>query len=331
MSIIHYLLRISHLQSGGLITNYSCTSRCRHCLYACSPKRSKEYITAKQARENFRIAKEFQCKSLHIGGGEPFLNPAGLMEVARMAGREGIVIEYIETNASWFNEGYKSLEILDELKNEGIHTLLISISPFHNEFIPFNKVKKLIEACYKKGIHVFPWMETFIGDQLQMDTEKTHKLEEYKQLFGDDYVYRIPSRYWIHYGGRAIDIFRNEFALKRVDELIRFSQPCSELADTSHFHIDLKGKYIPGLCSGFGLDADDLDNPLWMKKYRLVQMLYAEGIGALLDYAKTKYDFKTVREYMNKCQLCTAIREYLVGMNLAYEELYPVEFYAELE
>ncbi len=43
------LLHISSLYSGGLITNYYCTSQCRHCLYGCSPKWPKEYIIKEKA------------------------------------------------------------------------------------------------------------------------------------------------------------------------------------------------------------------------------------------------------------------------------------------
>lgn len=38
------LFSIDRLQSGGVITNYTCTSRCAHCLYGCSPGWPKEYM-----------------------------------------------------------------------------------------------------------------------------------------------------------------------------------------------------------------------------------------------------------------------------------------------
>jgi len=34
-------LKIGRLASGGIITNYFCTSTCRHCLYNCSPRWEK--------------------------------------------------------------------------------------------------------------------------------------------------------------------------------------------------------------------------------------------------------------------------------------------------
>lgn len=43
-------LFIRRLMSGGLITNYHCTSACRHCLYRSSPRWPKEFI-AKPIKE----------------------------------------------------------------------------------------------------------------------------------------------------------------------------------------------------------------------------------------------------------------------------------------
>ena len=94
-------LHISYLQSGGLITNYYCTSRCRHCLYGCSPSWPKEYIDKDTARMNFKKIKSLNCFSVHIGGGEPFLKADLLESVLEAASEEGIGIEYIETNSSW--------------------------------------------------------------------------------------------------------------------------------------------------------------------------------------------------------------------------------------
>lgn len=48
---------INRLRSGGLITNYHCTSRCAHCLYNCGPNREKAYMSPEKAGENLSIIK----------------------------------------------------------------------------------------------------------------------------------------------------------------------------------------------------------------------------------------------------------------------------------
>ena len=150
---------INRLLSGGLIANYHCTSRCRHCLYNCGPHRSKEYITADWAEKSFRAMKSLGCESVHIGGGEPMLQPNALGVVLEAASRTGMGIDYVETNSSWYRDPTSAAETLARLKALGLRTLLISISPFHNEHIPFAKVAGVMRACRHAGIRVFPWHE----------------------------------------------------------------------------------------------------------------------------------------------------------------------------
>ena len=56
-------------------------------------------------------------------------------------------IDYVETNSSWYRDPDTAIELLDRLKRKGLHTLLISMSPFHNEYIPFAKVKGVMVAA----------------------------------------------------------------------------------------------------------------------------------------------------------------------------------------
>lgn len=323
-------LHIDYLVSGGLITNYYCTSRCRHCLYACSPNWPKIYIQPEQVRNHIDIMKGLGCYSLHIGGGEPFLNLDALKEAVQIINKENVGIEYIETNSSWVNNVEKTSVLLQEFQRSGVHTLLVSISPFHNEHIPFKKVKTLIEICQSLGIHVFPWIQAFYPELASLNEENTHTLEDFKKAYGNDYVKEIPQRYWIHYGGRAIDTFKDEFQLYNVHTILDQSTPCMELADTSHFHLDLFGSYIPGLCSGFGIHFKDLGAPLPENKYPIIHMLYNQGIKAFYEWAIHK-GFKPEQAYLNKCHLCLAIRTYLViDKNMDSKELKPKEFYTQL-
>ena len=95
-------LKIDYLGSGGIITNYFCSSTCRHCLYACSPRREKDYISESVLSEIIHKIKAMHCHSVHVGGGEPFLNPDKLEVVMHGLYHSNIAVEYIETNSSWF-------------------------------------------------------------------------------------------------------------------------------------------------------------------------------------------------------------------------------------
>ncbi len=325
-------LIIKRLVSGGLITNYYCTSRCRHCLYACSPKWEKRYIDNETAKKNLRKIKDLGCGSIHIGGGEPFLNPEGLEMVLETAHGVGVEIDYVETNSSWFRELDSAYQILSRLKEKGLSTLLVSMSPFHNEHIPFWKVKGVIEACNRTGIGVFPWVKEFYGEINSLGDKTTHTLEEYEKKYGPGYLRSLPSRYWIHFGGRAVKTLGGVLEPVGIGEIFwRNGQRCFELLDVSHFHFDLFGNYIPGLCAGLMIERDDLGQNLPAGKYPFLNMLFEQGVKGLYEFASGKFGFKPGPGYISKCHLCLEIRQYLVlEANIDSPEFGPPGFYENL-
>ncbi len=322
-------MKIDRLRSGGLITNYYCTSACRHCLYACSPKWEKRYITEAIARTNLSVVKALGCSSLHIGGGEPFLDVEGLKRTVGIFRESGVSIDYIETNSSWFKDKGSAITLLSDLRRLGVHTLLISISPFHNEFIPFNKVRSVIETCRSTGVQIFPWVEEFLQDLQRFDVMKPHSLEEYEEAFGRDYISDITSRYWISMRGRALKTYASRMEKTKLEDLLAQNPDgCAELTDTTHFHVDLFGNYIPGLCSGLLIECCDLGNELNEEKYPLLAILSRSGISGLYESATKEYGFQPFAEYVSKCELCQHIRGYLAskrrtaGADLGYEQFY---------
>ncbi len=323
-------LTISKLHSGGLITNYFCSSRCRHCLYGCGPEWEKRYIEPAQAEKNLLKVRSLGCGSVHIGGGEPFLRPEGLVEVLKVAGRIGVSIEYVETNSSWYKDEAQACELLGRLKNEGLETILVSVSPFHNEYIPFGKVKGVINACRISGINIFPWLKAFVPETGSFDEEKTHSLEEYEKRFGDKYVVGLISRYGLTMRGRPLKTYADKLIRRPLEDILKANDGgCYELSDISHFHVDLFGNYIPGLCTGLSIAVGDLGAPLGSLEYPMLNMLYDRGIRAFLDFAVSSYGFSPAEKYLSKCELCFDIRKHMVlKRKLVSKELQPVEFYS---
>ncbi|MEJ2154496.1 MAG: radical SAM protein [Desulfobacteraceae bacterium] len=322
---------IKRLASGGVITNYSCVSRCGHCLYNCGPHRSRDYLDGVMAAKIFRSIVALGCRSVHIGGGEPLLHPKKLRAVAAAARDAGVGIDYVETNSAWFVDADQARGLLEDLRAVGVDTLLVSISPFHNAFIPYAKVSGVIDACRRTDMSVFPWVNAFVKDLTRLDVNKTHALDEFTSAFGAGYLEHIPDRYWIHLGGRALATFGAVYPKQPVEEVLAQSPgSCARaLADTSHFHIDLYGQYIPGLCAGLAIAMDDLGDALPPGKYALLEQLAVTGTGGLYELAAERYGFRPRSDgYLNHCDLCTDIRGFLWRTEgVAFEELAPDGFY----
>lgn len=324
-------LAISRLTSGGVITNYNCVSHCGHCLYNCGPHRSKDYLDTEVAGKVFTAILKHGCHSVHIGGGEPFLAPDRLLKVLQSARRCGLGIDYVETNAAWCRDMNAAEALLGDLGEAGLNTLLVSISPFHNAFIPFERVRRLIAACQEAGIQVFPWVNAFVGDLDRLGDDRPHPMAEFEAAFGPDYLARIPDRYWIHLGGRALETFRPVYPSHCIEEILAQSpQNCARvLTDTSHFHIDLYGNYVPGLCAGLAFAMEDLGSPLTEGKYPLLDLLTATGIHGLFGLASGEFGYEPRESgYLSHCDLCTDIRFFLArDYGERFAELAPAEFY----
>jgi len=331
-------LTISRLNSGGLMTNYYCTSRCAHCLYNCSPGWPRDYIGADEAAECFSVMKRMGCRSAHIGGGEPLLAPEKLIEVLRAARREKMQIEYVETNSSWFRDIESCIQTLNDLKREGLSMLLVSISPFHNEHIPFHKVKGVMEGAGKTGIQIFPWIMEFFEEINAFDDRSPHPLSEYERQYGKGYVQLIPRKYWVNLGGRALDTYSRAYPIDTPKKLLEQSRGgCIELGNTNHFHIDLFGGYIPGLCSGLSIRKEDLGSPLSREKYPWLSALHSGGVTELFSLASVKFGYASERDYIvkrhfiSKCHLCSDIRRFLViDSKVESPDLAPLHFYREM-
>ncbi len=319
------------LGSGGLITNYHCPSACRHCLYASSPRRSKKYISPETAERLGATARREGAFSLHIGGGEPLLQPEQLNETVKALRKTGVGIDYVETNCSWYRDYQQAVDILKELRAAGAGTLLVSISPFHNETIPLAKTRGVLAASREAGIGVFPWVDDFLPDLSAFDEQRPHSLEEYEAYFGAGYLRSIPSRYWVSLRGKALLTYRRFMEEQPLERILKTSDPCRSLRETSHFHLDLYGNYIPGLCTGLAVDAEDLGKPLDPERYPFLALLLSRGPEALLETARQQYGFRPAAAYVNSCELCQEIRSYLVlDEEIDSPDLAPAGFYREL-
>ena len=227
------MLKISYLVSGGIITNYKCSSKCRHCCYSSSPQWPGDYMTSSMAEEIFPVLKKLGCYSIHIGGGEPLLKPDKILDVLGVAQRNNIGIEYIETNSSWYKDETSAKAVLRELKNHGVRTLLISIDPYHNEYIPFWKVKALIRTCSEAKMNVFPWLMEFWNEVDAMDDHSSHSLDEYARLFGQDYPVKLLNRYGLNLKGRAFMTYKPMMKRQAFDKILKESKPCKLLRHLS--------------------------------------------------------------------------------------------------
>ena len=308
------ILNARNLLHGGIMVNYRCNAACRHCLYSCSPTREAGYVDADTAKKICALLRKGSCASVHIGGGEPFLDFEGLLMVIRTLKETGITLDYIETNAQWaigtsaLKETRRKLECL--LK-EGANTLCISVDPYHAEYIPYGTPLALADLCEKTGMNYFLWKRQFLPALSRLDPQKAHLRTEMEKVFSRDYIHNTARLYGIGYGGRAINIEREFGTLSPVESLTGKDTPCRNLLSTGHFHVDMLGYFIPPRCTGIRVPLSEVVSGIPEGKYPVFGALYSSGVSTLLELARQQGFTPNLEGYPSKCGLCFHLRHFL--------------------
>ncbi len=315
---------------SGIITNYGCSAACRHCMFASSPRAGKEFISGEAAERIAGRLKRAGVYSMHIGGGEPFLNFEALCVLLGAMQKAGLGVDYIETNAFWARDDAEIMKRLERLRKLGVDTIMVSVDPFHIEYVPLERPIRLVQALRRAGMDYFIWQDRFLERLLPLDMTKTHTKEELSALLGEDYVADTAREYGVKVNGRALAIAESVYEPQSALELAD-GEPCSSLLAGMHCHVDLYGNVIPSGCPGISIDLEDfLAGRLPREKYPAAQRLYAGGVRALLEYATDAGFMPDDAGYATKCSLCCAIRTWL-NENRPSPDIAPDCFYREMK
>ncbi len=323
--------RIPPLVDGGVMLSYRCTNACRHCLYRCSPRQPDEWMTPALADRVFEaLSREPHLQTVHLAGGEPTLRMDLLLEIISIAGEHGVRLSYVETNAHWCADPAAAREGMRRLKEAGLPGILISVSMFHNEFVPFRSTRHAVEAARE----VFGPRRTYLYlphlyDLLsRMPDDGRHSLEDFRRWAGLAEKPEIIARlYGVIPGGRAAEALRDSWA-PRPAETFRGGDCGADLLGTTHFHIDHRGDLFTGLCAGIAAGTvEDLHPEIEPTRRPVFYRLMTEGPCGLMDLAAERHGYEErPGGYVSPCDLCQDVRRHLWRAG-GYPELRPGSFY----
>ncbi|MBQ8641577.1 MAG: radical SAM protein [Clostridia bacterium] len=315
---------------SGIITNYVCTAACRHCMFASGPDCPKEFITAETAEKIAVLLEKAGTVSVHIGGGEPFMHFGALCDTVRALLRHGIGIDYIETNAFWAVKEDFIRERLRTLREIGVDTVMVSVDPFHIEYVPLERVLLLCHLLEEEGFDYFIWQQRFLKKLLKLDLASVHTKEELEKVLGKRYVTDTAAEYGLGMNGRALAIAADIYGRKPAAELLK-APPCSRILQPHHCHFDLYGNTIPSGCPGLAAEMEDyLRENIREDTYPVMARLISGGVRALYEYACDKGFVPDKEGYPTGCALCYAIRQWLL-CHAPSRDLAPACFYENME
>jgi hypothetical protein len=324
-------------QSAGLITNYRCTFKCAHCLYCASPNIDENIQDASLEELIHQIDRVLGPIPLHIGGGEPLLHFDRIKHLLSVLRNTDIIVEYVETNgSSLLNQRRQKLLAL---QREGLERLLVSISPFHNAFINLNNLKAVIRDIVDiygtRGL--FPWHTGYLAYLERFSPHETVAVDDYFSRFSRAEIqHQLTSVMYIHPGGRGAYFLAKHLPVYPVEAVLE--KNCREfLASPVHAHLDYRGNYLTGFCSGlrigeemgFSLEAL-FHTGIALSPYPILEILVHKGIRGLYEHARNAGYTPRNGGYISACHLCLDIRIHLYFHEERYPELYPEFLYQEL-
>jgi hypothetical protein len=327
-------LTIGTLLGGGLVLGYRCPSRCRHCLYEAGPHRRDGLPADEAALEALLdlLADRGPGARYHIGGGEPFLDLDLLAGAVEGMTRRGLALDYVETNAAWVGDADHAAGALGRLADAGLGCVLVSLSPFHAEFIPLARTLALIEAAERTLAQgAFVWIPDFLRDLAEAPRDERLDLDALLAARGDAYARELVRRYSVVPAGRAGRFLHAHGQRRPWREVARQADCRGRLRDTTHFHVDGQGRYVPGLCAGLVLPLEEVPGAVDLERYPLLAALVDGGPAALVELAAGAAGFEPGPTYSSACDLCAHARRHLHRHRRShgggYRELGPPGFY----
>lgn len=338
------MLTVPSPQSCGVMLSYTCNAQCRHCMYACSPESSSDWMSEEKIDNLLSQLSSYIVPSpdgpeslslnhgLHFSGGEPFLNYPLLLRAIALSAEYGIPSVFVETNCFWCRDDKYTRAKLLELKATGLKGIMISVNPFYLEYVPFEYTERAIRISNEIfGDNLMVYQMEYYKRFLELGLNGTISYDEYLKIEKEEDFMRNVEFFLT---GRPVynmvEILDRHYPRFTPSQLV--SQPCQpEFRRTWHNHFDNYGHFMPGYCGGLSYgDWGNLDGLVGsfvdeQEKPILYRIMRGDFQG-LLDFALEK-GYQPFKEgYFSKCHLCLDMRKQLIE-KADFAELGPKEYY----
>lgn len=329
--------------SGGLLLSYKCSAKCRHCMYACSPKWTEDWLSEKDLQTGLsclagKISPSPRGADMvglnygqHFTGGEPFLNFELLVKAVEMAAEFEIPSMFVETNCFWCKNDQVTLQKLERLKQAGLKGILISVNPFYAEYVPFVRTDRCVRLSQKVFAgNVMVYQAEYFKRFKQLGIKERIALEDYMVLTNNE---SLTQKVELFLAGRAAHQLRALYPAYPSERF--FSEPCRPpFLRQWHNHFDNYGNLMPGYCGGISLgNWLNLDHLLKegidLEECTVLKFLISGNMLGLLYLARDFAYEESPGGYVSKCDLCLDIRKHLVSRK-QFKELAPRAFYEHL-
>ena len=322
--------RPARWRSAGILLTYTCNAQCADCYENCGP-RKRGVLPLGDLRGYLRELKRLGLdgRALHFGGGEPFYyyqHLIGSLEVARQEGM--LPLGKLETNALWCKSDDLVRRRLDEIAVFGIETLQVSCDAFHQEFVPIERVRRLVrigrEVLGERAVRVSD--PEFLREPIDVAAlDEQRKLEVFRDAVGRG-AWRMVGR-----AARRLA----PLAERRPLEAFAGARCARKLLGKRSVHVDPHGNVFPSVCAGIVL-GNARQRPLSgipaafdLREHPLLKTLVETGPVALMQEAIALGCEPPAGGYASKCHVCFEARRFFYEHALYPAEVGPAEIYTD--
>lgn len=325
---------LAEWEFAGLLLTYWCNARCAFCYVFGGPDRGGE-MPVERAVELWGgldrlAAASGKVMRIHLAGGEPFGDWPRLLAVLRAARQAGLTPpDNVETNAFWATDDELTRARLEELEALGVRMLVVSADVYHQEFVPFDRVRRCVEtarAVLGPGRVRVRWWDFF-----NQPLDLTSASADQKRRAFDAALRRHQDRVT----GRAA--LRVAHLMPRQPAARFCGEDCAKsVLGSRHVHIDGYGNIFPGVCSGIilGNAASAPIDEVWhdvachWQDNPVVGVLVSGGSYELMQRVKALGFEESPEGYASKCHLCASVRQFLFERRVWPAFVGPAECYA---
>ena len=303
------------VQGVSFLLTFRCNSECKHCAYQAGPQ-GRGVIDTNNAKRWLKELVETQpLRWLTLHGGEPFLYLELMMEILHLAKELGVPRRGAITNGFWAKDQETARQILENLRHSGLNCITFSVDGFHQEFVPFHKVRQAIEAATIVGFEKV-WIDGYYLESLNAENQYDRMTRKLLDELADVDGIEISS-YKVDLEGRGANHLI-EFATL-LDELP--NKKCQlpfwlggNLRSPEVVEIDYEGNVTlcPGICIG-SAGNDSILKIIEGYNYRehpIIRVLEEEGPLGLYHLAEA-LQLNPRSAFADECHLCYEMRRLL--------------------
>lgn len=301
----------------GIQLTKKCNAECEICCFSCSPRNNEKIDIKIAARAIEQAAKINSINTIGFSGGEPFLFVEDLAELIKLANSLNLRTT-CTTNGFWGKTEQAAFNTIRYLKSIGLNKISLSTDQYHNEFVPIENIKNILDAGKKLD---FPM------DIGCVVTKNSKRIGDIAKDIGDSLI----STYIIE--GPCLPIGNAANKIPKDEYIYINSEPKSKCSMLNSLVVMCDGSAYP-CCSQGGetdplllgnINEDSVEQLIKnFNKNMYCRTLSKEGVSWFLNTLKSEgIDLFEPNKYVSQCDICNKLftnRDYINIFNSSLEK-----------